>query len=172
MYAVRLYKSVLDKPIGIPDEWPAEVADIGEALELPPEYLASKGWMLMSQEDLDTQKATNRAKYNNWFNDYKKLSNKTVPIQTIVERKIINAQVFGNSIILEFAAENVLLGYDLTDIKNIIVLTSKVLAALQTGSLYVALDELELVEENAYISQERKTKYRNKLQSYLGIPLT
>lgn len=166
MYAVKLYETVSNKPEGIPDGWPAEVVDIGEAQELP--EWCDETWDLMSQEELDTQKSNNQSAYNTWYASYT-----SIPIEEVIKRKILAAMEFGRNLMAEYGSQNVLAGFTLEQIQDIMARTSKVQAALSTGSLYVALVELDAVEtDEVVVTTARITECRNKIQAYLGIPLT
>lgn len=62
MLIVRLYKEIPieQKPVGIPDDWPAEVATVDGLLDVP------SGWIVMSEGELDSHKAKNLASYLAW----------------------------------------------------------------------------------------------------------
>lgn len=91
----------------------------------------------------------------------------------VVKDVILAAMDFGRNLMAEYGASNILAGLTMEQIKDVMDRTSKVQAALVTGSLYVALDELALVEtDETIITEERRTVFRNKIQAYLGITLT
>jgi len=168
MYAVKLYSSVVNKPEGMPNNWPAEVIDIGETEELPTEYPSEDGWQVMDQEVLDTLKADNQSAYNTWYTTYK-----TPSTQLYIKNKILDAMSFGQGVIAEYGAQNILAGLTLTQIQTVMERTAKVQVALNTGSLYVVLTELALVEiDGTIVTESRVTEFRNKIQDYLEIPRT
>lgn len=57
--AVKLFSEVINKPVGIPDAWPAEVIELGEGTELP-----GPAWTLMTSAEFAAHKATHAADYN------------------------------------------------------------------------------------------------------------
>lgn len=59
--AVLKYQFVSDKPIGVPDVWPAETSFLGESTTLPGE-----NWILMTEEELTTYLTSHQDTYNNW----------------------------------------------------------------------------------------------------------
>lgn len=90
-----------------------------------------------------------------------------------VSAAILRAADFGNSLIVEYAVSNVLSGYTLEQVKDIIAKTSKVQVALKSGSLYVALDELSNIEtDETVITAAKILLFKNKIESYLGLPLS
>lgn len=94
-------------------------------------------------------------------------------VRAIVKARILAAAAFGQDLIAEYATDNVLAGYTIPQIKVIIDKTAKVQAALRTGSLYVAIDELDAIEpDQDLVTVEKITQFRNKIQDYLGIPRT
>jgi len=95
------------------------------------------------------------------------------PLLSVVQGQLAGAQDFGNSIILQFAAENYLGGYSTTDLNTVLTTLTGVMQALQTGSITIALQRLEALEpDGQIITVARLTEYRNILQAYLGMPLT
>jgi hypothetical protein len=97
----------------------------------------------------------------------------TLDMPTIVKNKILAAMDFGRSVMAEYGSSNVLAGLTLEQIQYVMAATAKVQAALNGGSLYVALAEIELVTtDEVIITVEKITIFRNKLQDYLGIART
>jgi len=174
MFAVKLYSSVTNKPAGIPDGWPAELYDIGNVDELPEEYPSEDGWLLMNDADVANQKASNQSAYNTWYTAYKN------PISSIVDKSISRAQLFGDTLIQQFAVENVLLGITQAGktraVSDYLV---KLLTYLETGSLYAAIEQIDALINDGldsnlspFVTADRMTSYKNQIQDYLGIPRT
>lgn len=90
----------------------------------------------------------------------------------IVRDKIVKAMEFGRNFIVSYAADNIMAGYSLADIQKILERTTTITTALTTGSLYVALDELNKLQPDELITEATITKYRHKLQDYLNLPRT
>lgn len=163
--AVLKYQFVTDKPLNIPDAWPAEVRELGTGTELP-----SEDWVLMTIEEYNTYLADNQAAYDTWESGVIAMNAYS---SEAVSKKILNAMDFGKSVMVAYAVQNVLSQFSLEQIKDIITRTAKVQQALNTGSLYVALDELALIQTDETVITEAKiTEVRNKIQDYLNIPRT
>lgn len=91
----------------------------------------------------------------------------------LVADKIIAARAFGIGVIARYGAQNVLAGYDIATIQAIMIKTAKVQAALNTGSLYVAISEINAIEpDGVIITVEKLTHVRNEIEDYLQIPRT
>jgi len=102
----------------------------------------------------------------------------SAPSSTEVVKKIIqNAIEFGVNLVIEFATENVILGITQSGMTSTVRANmSEVLSAIQTGSLYDARTALlNLPEENkdaTFITDARILIFVNKIETYLGLPLT
>lgn len=57
--AVLLYKDIANKPVGIPDAWPAEVRQLGSSRALP-----GPDWILMRCSDLPNYKVRFQEAYD------------------------------------------------------------------------------------------------------------
>lgn len=91
----------------------------------------------------------------------------------VVSAAILRAAEFGTTLIIEYAASNVLSGYSLEQVKDILEKTTKVQVALRSGSLYVALDELDyVVTDESVITTPKLVVFKNKIETYLGLPLS
>jgi hypothetical protein len=84
---------------------------------------------------------------------------------------------FGQQLITEFAAENIVLGIT-QDGQTGVVLDkmSSVMTALQSGSLYEAMNRAKAIPQsdydNKYITYARIMSFVNKIEAYLGLPLS
>lgn len=100
----------------------------------------------------------------------------------IVLSKIEQAQVFGDQLMRDFAVENVLAG--ITQAGKTTVVTNylhKLSHYIMTGSLYAAISEIDAIiadtsdaktSVSPFVTNDRMTSYKNKVQDYLGIPRT
>ena len=91
-----------------------------------------------------------------------------------IKKTVRSAISFGNKIIVEFAAENIQLGItQLGMTKSVRQTMAGVASALQTGSLYDAIDEVREIpdskKDGKFISNKRLLKYVNKIEEFLGI---
>lgn len=91
-----------------------------------------------------------------------------IPAATIIKNKILGAMEFGKDLIAEYGASNVISGFSLEQIQAIMTRTSKVRGALNSGALYVALSELDLIQTDDYlITTDKITQVKSKIQTYL-----
>jgi hypothetical protein len=93
------------------------------------------------------------------------------------EAAIQNAMNYGQQVMKEFAGENVLLGITQDGMTGTVRKNmSEVILALTTGSLYDAIDEAraipEIQKDVKYITNARLLAFINKIESYLGVPLS
>lgn len=94
-----------------------------------------------------------------------------------VEGAITAAKEFGSKLVLEFSAENILLGITQAGMTGeVIQKLTGVLGAIQTGSLYEAINLLKAVPPEDYdatfITTSRLLSFCNKIEAYLGLPLS
>jgi len=137
--AVLLYQNVPveSKPSGIPDVWPSTVIELGDSTTLPDET-----WSLMTREDYCTYVSTHQSTYDTWFANSIQVENSIKAVQTMIGQ----AREFGTKVILEYAAENVLLGITQAGkTKQVQDALIKVVFALLTGSLYLACTEIKAI---------------------------
>jgi hypothetical protein len=96
-----------------------------------------------------------------------------VTTEDVVSAAIARAVVFGQGLILEYATSNVIAAFSLEQIKDIMTRTAAVQQALNTGSLYVAMDALDNIEtDETLITPTRVLEFKNKIETYLGLPLS
>lgn len=96
-----------------------------------------------------------------------------LPIEIKIKNKILAAMDFGKNLIVEYATSNILSGFTIEQIQYIVQQTMTVQIALNTGSLYVALDELSKIPiDDSIITIARIAEFRHKIQDYLGITRT
>lgn len=94
-------------------------------------------------------------------------------IVDVVAGKIMEARTFGIKIIMNYGAQNILAGYPVSIIQEIMIRTAKVQGALNTGSLYVAINEINaIVPDDSIITVAKLAAVRNQIEDYLGIPRT
>jgi hypothetical protein len=169
--AVRLYSSIdpNNKPSGIPDNWVSDVIELSiNDTKLPDNLSANDGWIFMTDSQLSDWKAQYRSEYDIWYSVAKAPS-----LQNKVTNRILQAMEFGKQIMAEYAAENVLAGLTIPQIQDILLRTAKIQSDLMTGSLYTALVEIDLVQTDDMVVTPTKVKeFRNKIQVYLGLPLS
>ncbi len=97
--------------------------------------------------------------------------------QKVVQNIISNAMNFGSEIVKKVATENVMLGITQAGKTKIVADVCKNLQYyLTTGSLYVAIDEINrlIAEEldpnlEPFVTEARLNSVKSEIQSYLGI---
>ena len=157
--AVLKYQFVSDKPVGIPNEWPAETIELGENTNLP-----SEDWVLMTQIELETHKAIYKSAYDSWLQTYS-----TPNIENLISKRITNAMSFGNKLIVEYGTKNVLRGYTVQQTRSIAFKLLEVQSLLLSGSLYCAREALfELTPDNL-VTQADIDEFMAKINTYLGV---
>jgi hypothetical protein len=89
-------------------------------------------------------------------------------------KNVVQAAInFGQQLLVEFAAENIELGITQDGMtKAVRQKMSEITSALQTGSLYDAIDEIDAIAEedkdDKYITDERLAEYKQKILDYLA----
>lgn len=90
-------------------------------------------------------------------------------------RRVNTARELGSAIISEFATENIMLGITqagkTTEVRRA---TADIMSALQTGSLYDAMEEIkrvsELDKDPTFLTDARLLTFLNKIEDYLELP--
>lgn len=99
----------------------------------------------------------------------------------VARTKVAASIAFGQSLMVEFAAFNVLAGRTTEQVKQLLLVSASLRAAIAAGALPVALDSLAAIpfpvldanDSNiVLLDGTRVTYFRNKIQAYLGIALT
>lgn len=96
---------------------------------------------------------------------------------TAIQSAVKRAMDFGDKLLMEFTSENVALGITQAGKTSAVrKALSEVVACLNTGSLYDAIAELKAVPASKYdakfITDERMLAAINKIETYLGLPLS
>lgn len=94
-----------------------------------------------------------------------------------IKRVINSASNFGMDLMNDFAAENVIMGITQDGMTGTVrKACSEVIDCLVTGSLYDAIKEVKSIplekKDSKYLTNARLTIFINKIETYLGIPLT
>lgn len=92
---------------------------------------------------------------------------------TYLTQRILDCRTFGIHLVAKYGATNIMAGYNVAIIQDIMTRTARVQAALNSGSLYVAITELNAVTLDSSIVTTAKIKsVRNEIEDYLGITRT
>lgn len=162
-YAVKLFSSVgvVDKPAGIPGNWPAEIVDLREGVALP----EGTGWTLMTENQLASHKTTYQSEYDTWYSAYAR----KLALNDMVNSRIRAAMEFGKQLMVEYGTKNVLAGYTTAQILAIADKLSKLQSLLLSGSVYAALEEINALVPDANVTQESIDEFKAKVKNFLGI---
>lgn len=93
-----------------------------------------------------------------------------------VKMVIANSIAFGNDLISQFAAENVIMGITQANkTKAVADYLSDVTRYLSTGSLYEVINEINRLQQNEipqdltpFVTNERMNEFKNKIEDYLS----
>lgn len=93
-----------------------------------------------------------------------------------VQGIIADAMDFGKQLMVEFSAENVLLGITQAGkTKEVLVFLAEIKNAMDTGSLYTAMNEIDGLISNGlpqdlapFITEQRLLGFKTKIQGYLS----
>ena len=98
--------------------------------------------------------------------------NSAMDVKTLIASKIAAARQWGVQLMDRQAAENVMAGYDIETIEHIMDTADKVMIALRTGSLYVAIARLNRITPDEVLTVAKLKAMRNEIEDYLKIPRT
>lgn len=141
-------------------------------------YLNGKA--IQSAEQLEIE-ISNLSEQQKFFirNDFNEITNPRISPDRIqleqIKKNVSEAMSFGDLLIQEFAAENVLLGITQAGMTGtVLVKLSGVLEAVSAGSLYEAISRIKTVPQSDYdstfITAARLLAFVNKIEDYLGVP--
>jgi hypothetical protein len=88
-----------------------------------------------------------------------------------LRKAVQGAMNFGQQLLVEFAVENVSMGITQDGMtKQVRQVMSEVMSAIQTGSLYDAIEEIDAIQnkDGKYITDERLAIYKQKIVDYLA----
>lgn len=153
------------RPVGIPLQIPWIMSSIDE--ENAEKYKAN-GFVVMSDGEYSDFVAAMQPDIDAY---------EAAKTTLAVEQSVSAARDFGMRLMVNFAAENVLLGIT-QEGKTGEVLTkmAPVMTPLQSGSLYEAIAQMRAIPseqyDTKYITAARLLSGINKIETYLGIPLS
>jgi hypothetical protein len=156
-------------PSGIPLDYPWEQQTCEPEEE---EKYTTLGYTVVTVSQFEGYLSSLSSVYNAWL-----ASQAPALLKQQVETAIQSAIDFGQKLIREFAAENVLLGVT-QDNKtgDILDKTSRIMSAISSGSLYEAINRIREITpeeyDSKYITNSRMLAFINKIESYLNLPLS
>ena len=162
MLYVLLYDKKINKPAGIPDQWPAETF---EGVESP-----GFDWVEMTPAALQAHKSTHQAAYDAWY----QASLPPPDIEAQYVAMIKNAKAFADSLINSTAANNIRFGITQAGKTKLIGdAVKETVYYLSSGSLYEAVAEIDKIvvtpEMAPFITTANLLEFKNKIRAYLGL---
>jgi len=152
-------------PIGIPLDYPWTMRVCNEEQSIA---LAKEGWIVVSQEQYDAHVLSLEERYSAWEATRQAIA---------IEAAIAQAMAFGQSILIGFRAENVAMGVIQDNMTGwLLNKLSPVMDAILTGSLAESITRLKAIPvaeyDGKYMTVPRMIQFINKIETYLGVPLT
>lgn len=90
-------------------------------------------------------------------------------VKDLIKAAIINGMSFGCNLIADYGTTRKLRGCGIEDTERVLQKLGHIQTSLMSGSLYVALAQLERLEADEDIPQEDIDEFKAKLQAYLGV---
>jgi hypothetical protein len=156
--AIRRYSKVAGAPVGVPLQYPEKVVYLGKS-QTPPDN--SGDWEVVTEFEcasikkaLKTEWAAYQARVN---------------AQKYIATRITAAMDFGKKLMAEYGASNVYSGKTIAEVKAIAAKLSTLQALLLSGSLYVALEEIDSITSDTLVTDQVKAEFKAKIRKYLGI---
>jgi hypothetical protein len=132
--AIKKYGSVTQKPLGIPNDWVAEVVELGQGTTLPDQ---SGAWILMTNVELQAYLAAHIAAYNAWAAVFYAAAERFERNKERVE----NLMDFGRDIIIAFRVYTLGITDEFVS-SSLLMDLQPVFDALSLGALELAKDLL------------------------------
>lgn len=152
------FKVYAQNPSGVPEGVPSSFPWMIEypASSDEAQTLMAKGFKVVSPEEYDA---------------YTKAVYPYLKVQEVIEDAIIQ----GDKLLVEFAAENVLLGITQAGkTSEVMEKLASVNDAISTGSLYEAISRIKAIPvedyDTTFITQARLLTFIHKIEQYLGMP--
>lgn len=164
MLAVKFQSSNPNKHPLMPSQWPWLVVPVEQKDD-------SEGWVEMTESELNALKITLRPAYE----QFEATIAQQELIKKQVEDKIKKALEFGQQLLIEFAAQNVIMGITQQGkTKEVADYLEAVVRYLSTGSLYEVINEINRLQSleipphlAPFITNQRLEEFKGKILSFL-----
>jgi len=156
--AIRRFNKIPGAPVGVPLDYPEKIVYLGKS-QTPPDN--SGDWEVITEFACVNIKKALKTEWDAY--------QARVAAQKYIATRITAAMAFGQKIMAEYGASNVYTGKTVAEIKLIAAKLSTLQSLLLSGSLYVALDEIDLIEADSLVTNEVKNEFKAKIRKYLGI---
>ena len=155
-----IHFSESQKVSGVPDSLFAEWREVSPNEN--DKLLLKTGWEIFTEQEYQVLRPENDRKLAEWLDVYGPKSNEQLALIAIK-----NAREFGESVIDEFAAFNVLRGLDTENVLLIANSLKDIMSLLQSGSLYAALKAMSLIQPSELLPEEKVLEFGNKIRNFL-----
>lgn len=154
---------------GIPEEWPSVETIIPDD---EADAYREQGFTCVSADQYVMYKAAHQAAYDAWMAT-KAQENMKKYVSEIVDQSIR----YGRTLVVEFGAENVLMGIQqMGQTNRVRKAMAEVVNALQAGALSDAIYECRQVPveqmDGTFLSPARLLTFINKVEAFMGEPLS
>ena len=169
--AFKTHATNPNKPAGMPDEWPrGTLVQLGASNE-PPDN--SGEWIVLTDVQFDAYKSIHRPAFDAYLQSLELAQQPKLSVKKIVTEAIS----FGQNLIIDFAAENVLMGITQAGkTKEVADYLADVMRYAQSGSLYEVLAEVNRLQTSGlpaelapFVTTDRMNAFKLKIEQYLGI---
>jgi hypothetical protein len=162
MISYRTYRNCPNPPEGVNPDWVWQMS-VGE---LP-------GWTTVTEQQYEDYTSAFQEEIQRW-SDWAESREVMVSIR---DRILSPAMVFGESLVKEFASENIAMGITQEGKTGAVrAVAEPILDAVMTGSLYDAMSAIRHIPVESYdakyITAARMLVYLNKIESYMNLPLS
>lgn len=94
-----------------------------------------------------------------------------------IAKQVAASQVFMNNLLVQFNTENLILGIDADNmVDEVLTVMAPVLVAMQSGSPTSAIKRAKAIPtgsyDSKYVTAARLLAYCNKIEAFLGLPLS
>lgn len=156
--AVRKYKKLPGPPVGVPLEYPEKIVLLGSS-QTPPDN--SGDWLVMTDMECSQLKRSLKSQWNAY--------QASVAAQKTVAARIKVAMAFGQNLMAEYGAQNVVSGKTTAQVIAIANKLANLQQLLLSGSLYAALEEIENIATDDLVTLATKNEFRAKIRKFLGL---
>jgi hypothetical protein len=156
--AIRRYSKIAGAPAGVPLQYPEKVVYLGKS-QTPPDN--SGDWEVITEFECASIKKALKTEWAAY--------QARVVAQKYIATRITAAMDFGKKIMAEYGASNVYAGRTVAEVKTIATKLATLQSLLLSGSLYAALDEIDLITSDALVTDQVKAEFKAKIRKYLGV---
>lgn len=147
------------RPVGIPAAWP------WQEMNCTPEQsqaLETQGYIVLSNEDYDSYKATHQSSFNAWM-----ASNTLALTMSAIDAKILSYQLIAPKLLRELYVENTVGGISTVQSDQMFDDYFDILVRVREGAFPTALRRLQFKRPSGFVTQAIIDRWITKITSYL-----